>query len=109
VKYFWFIADFPATIKISQATFSHGTPKHFPNIFSLEFLPGMWNRKTEAVKAVTFLWKRKHFEERSWKRKQTRKRLTLYGNLPKPFLLCLALEDRVVSNKPSGGLKGVGV
>jgi len=25
------------------------------------------------------LWKRKHFEERSWKRKQTRKRLTLYG------------------------------
>jgi len=35
----------------------------------------MWKRKLQAVK---FLWKRKHFEERSWKRKQTRKRLTLY-------------------------------
>jgi len=35
--------------------------------------------ETEAVEAVKFLWKRKHFEERSWKRKQTRKRLTLYG------------------------------
>jgi len=30
------------------------------------------------VEAVKFLWKRKHFEEKSWKRKQTRKRLTLY-------------------------------
>jgi len=36
----------------------------------------MRKRKLEAVE---FLWKRKHFEERSWKRKQTRKRLTLYG------------------------------
>jgi len=31
----------------------------------------MWKRKrkleAEAVKAVKFLWKRKHFEERSWK------------------------------------------
>jgi len=32
--------------------------------------------KAETVK---FLWKRKHFEERSWKQKQTWKRLTLYG------------------------------
>jgi len=31
------------------------------------------NRDIEAVKV---LWKRKHFEERSWKRKQTRKYLT---------------------------------
>jgi len=33
-------------------------------------VPGMWKRKleAEAVEAVTFLWKRKHFEERSWKR-----------------------------------------
>jgi len=35
-----------------------------------------WDRNVEAVK---FLWKRKHFKERSCKRKQTRKRLTLYG------------------------------
>jgi len=31
-----------------------------------------------VVEAVKFLWKRKHFEERSWNRKQTRKRLTSY-------------------------------
>ena len=37
---------------------------------------GMWKRKmeTEAVEAVTFLWKRNHFDERGRKRKQTRKR-----------------------------------
>jgi len=34
-------------------------------------------RDAKAVEAVNFL--RKHFEERSWKRKQTQKRLTLYG------------------------------
>jgi len=34
------------------------------------FTTGMWKWKLEAVK---FLRKRKHFEERSWKRKQTRK------------------------------------
>jgi len=33
----------------------------------------MWKRKLEAV---IFLWKRKYFKERSWKRKQTRKQLT---------------------------------
>jgi len=33
----------------------------------------------EAVEAVEFLWKRKHFEESSWKWKQTRKRLTVFG------------------------------
>jgi len=38
--------------------------------------PGMWKRKLEAVEVVKFLWKRKHFEERSWKRKRTRKHLT---------------------------------
>jgi len=31
------------------------------------------------LKAIKFFWKRKHFEERGWKRKQTRKRPTLYG------------------------------
>jgi len=33
--------------------------------------PGMWKRKleAEAVEVVKFLWKRKIFEERSWKRK----------------------------------------
>jgi len=31
------------------------------------------------AETVEFLWKRKHFEERSWKRKQTRKRLSLNG------------------------------
>jgi len=35
--------------------------------------------EAEAVEAVKVLWKRKHFGERSWKWKQTRKRLTLYG------------------------------
>jgi len=29
------------------------------------------------MEAVYFLWK--HFEEKSWKQKQTQKRLTLYG------------------------------
>jgi len=38
---------------------------------------GSSKRKLEAVEAVKFLWKRKHFEERSWKRKRTRKHLTL--------------------------------
>jgi len=43
-------------------------------------MPGMWMRKGKLeAKAVKFLWKWKHFEERSWKRKQTRKRLTLNG------------------------------
>jgi len=47
--------------------------------------------EAEVVEAVKFLWKRKYFEERSWKRKQTRKRLTLYGAknillLPHPCL-----------------------
>jgi len=31
------------------------------------------------MKAVKFLWKRKLFEERSWKRKQIRKCLTFWG------------------------------
>ena len=31
------------------------------------------------VEAVTFLWKRKQFDERDWKRKRTRKRLILAG------------------------------
>jgi len=35
--------------------------------------------EAEVVEAVNFFRKRKHFEERSWKRKQTRKRLTLHG------------------------------
>jgi len=37
-----------------------------------------WKLEAEAVKAVKFLWKRKrkHFEERSWNRKRTRKLLT---------------------------------
>jgi len=33
--------------------------------------------EAKAVEAIKFL--RKHFEESSWKRKQTRKRLILYG------------------------------
>ena len=31
------------------------------------------------VEAVKFLWKRKHFDEKDWKRKRTRKRLALSG------------------------------
>ena len=38
----------------------------------------MWKRKLE-VEVVKFLWKRKHFDERDRKRKQTRKRLILPG------------------------------
>ena len=39
----------------------------------------MWKRKLEAVEAVKFLWKRKHFDERDWKRKWIRKQLILSG------------------------------
>jgi len=39
-------------------------------------LTGMWKQKLEAV---ILLWKRKYFEERNWKRKQTRKHLTSWG------------------------------
>ena len=41
----------------------------------------MWKRKleAEAVEEVKFLWKRKHFDERDWKRKRTRKRIILSG------------------------------
>jgi len=38
-----------------------------------------WDRNVEAeLKADKFLWKWKHFEEKSWKQKQSLKRLTLY-------------------------------
>ena len=36
----------------------------------------MWKRKLEAVKFL-WKWKRKHFDEKDWKRKRTRKRLAL--------------------------------
>ena len=36
--------------------------------------------EAEAVEAVKFSWKRKHFDERDWKRKRTRKRLILSGS-----------------------------
>jgi len=36
-------------------------------------------RYTRDAEALKFLWKQKYFEERSRKRKQARKRLTLYG------------------------------
>ena len=40
---------------------------------------GSWKRKleAEAVEAGNFLWKRKHFDVRDWKRKRTRKQLIL--------------------------------
>ena len=41
---------------------------------TIEFESGMWKRKLEAVEAVNFLWKRKNFDGRGWKRKRTRKR-----------------------------------
>jgi len=37
------------------------------------------DEEAEAVEAVKFLWKRKHFEERSWKRKRIRNHLTFWG------------------------------
>ena len=41
----------------------------------------MWKRKLKPaeVEAVKLLLKRKHFDERDWKLKQTRKQLTLSG------------------------------
>ena len=43
--------------------------------------------EAEAVEAVKFLWKRKwkHFDEKDWKRKRTRKRLVLPGARSKKF------------------------
>ena len=38
---------------------------------------GMRKLEVEAVEEVNFLWKRKHFDERDWKQKPTRKRLIL--------------------------------
>ena len=35
--------------------------------------------EAEAVEAVKFLWKRKHFDEKDWKRKRTRKQLAISG------------------------------
>jgi len=35
--------------------------------------------EAEAVEAVKFSWERKYFEERSWKRKRSRKHLTFGG------------------------------
>jgi len=47
--------------------------------FFIKHGAGMWKLKleSETVEAVKFSWKRKrkHFKERRWKRKQTRKRL----------------------------------
>ena len=44
----------------------------------------MWKRKleaevleAEALEAVKILWKQKHFDERDWKWKRTRKQLIL--------------------------------
>jgi len=42
------------------------------------FCFSIYSRGMEA-KAVKSFWKRKHFEERSWKRRQTRKHLTFWG------------------------------
>ena len=41
----------------------------------------MWKRKlqAEALEAVKFFWKRKHFDERDWKPKRTRKHKTSRG------------------------------
>jgi len=44
--------------------------------FSNILLKNVVTRDAEAVEAVKFLWKWKHFEERSWKQKLTRKHLT---------------------------------
>ena len=35
---------------------------------------------SKDVEVVKFLWKRKHFDQRDWKRKRTRKRLILSGS-----------------------------
>ena len=35
--------------------------------------------EAEAMVVVKFLWKRKHFDEKGWKRKRTRKQLALFG------------------------------
>ena len=45
-------------------------------------ISGMWKRKleAEAVEEVKFFWKGKHFDERGWKRKRTRKRKCWKGS-----------------------------
>jgi len=53
-----------------------GARKRKPKVETFFIKHGARTRKLETVK---FLWKLKHFEERSWKRKQTLKRLTLKG------------------------------
>jgi len=50
-------------------------PTLFLNICQMQAVCCHNSRDVEAVK---FLWKWKQFEERSWKQKRTRKRLTLY-------------------------------
>ena len=56
------------------------TVRKIVSVSLVYFKPGMWKRKrkleAEAVEAVNFLWKRKrkHFDERGWKWKRTRKR-----------------------------------
>ena len=45
----------------------------------------MWKRKLEAVEAVEFLWKRKHFNERDRKRTQKRVILSEAGSRSKKF------------------------
>jgi len=63
-----------------------------------------WSRDVEAVlnvvEAVKFLWKRKHFEERSWKQNQPRKRLTLYraGSGNKKYSTSTSLSDTLYNS-----------
>jgi len=44
-------------------------------VFYFIDMQGCGSGSRKPVEAVKFLWKWKYFEERSWKRKQTRKRL----------------------------------
>jgi len=61
-----------------EATRKHLIFFEEPELFFIKHGTGMWKLEVEPVEGVKFLWKRKHFEERNWKWKQTRKRLTLY-------------------------------
>jgi len=68
--------------------------KHFEEAGSGSIFHKTWGRDVEA-EAIKFLWKRKRIEERSWKRKQTQKRLTLYGAGSRAKNILLLLHPRI--------------
>jgi len=70
--------DFSTAVSVSLSSLISPLVARIANLDHIASLllppqPGMWKLEAEAVK---FVWKQKHFKERSWKRKRTRKHLT---------------------------------